>query len=744
MSQGEAVPRPSSPSSTERATNVSSTSPTSCRTRMYVDDPGTRQPYHDPRGRAAVTEVDAKRQQLRGPKSSDTHDTIGNFDGPQRGMATSGPPPASISLACALPGEPTASSSIMARSPYGAAEGSPSRRFVYQPSSITATSQSNPSTTAATSPPGPQRMSVDHPPQQSSPPASHPYAISARQILTPKSPRASLLGRSALRPLEPPAIPASNLASSAVSRGSVTAPEYHAQSGYIAAPSAAPTQYAPPPSQGHQSIAPAPAPVRASADPVRPSTSYGYYQSGTYTEPLRTAGVKREHSGQPIYTNSPYTTTPSSLSVNRTYSAPAAFGETKHWDPTGILNPATVAKSDALKKLAIEGGQPVLALKPQDGEEILVPVDLHGGSKIQDEKRQRNAGASARFRQRKKEREKDLAEMNTRMAEHIRELESRYNELLKHCNDLAADREFYRNERNRLRELVLRTPSIKEWAERAPPSPPQRPAPPPYTLDSSAFYPPTTSSPPSPNSPPPSSQTQPAVYPQPTHPRSVSYPDTSVREPPARRRRTDSEPTLPSTSYASMAPTSALPPYLSATSTTCPTTQALHHSMPPPPPQPQAHQTPYTMSPGPSPHITPPPGPPRLPPLRFEHSQAQPPAQQPGPAPAPVPSGPRTPSATPPPVASALPAPQPHPYPQAQAHGQQSQSQPSGGYQEPYQQSSSSYQSGQGATRTSSPFRAGYTTAKAPYETGWATEPPPVRHAPPPMPPSTGSESNGR
>ncbi|POS76325.1 hypothetical protein DHEL01_v205276 [Diaporthe helianthi] len=108
--------------------------------------------------------------------------------------------------------------------------------------------------------------------------------------------------------------------------------------------------------------------------------------------------------------------------------------------------------------------QPHLTLQTNTGEHITVPLDVHQGSRQADEKRHRNAGASARFRARKKERDKDLRE-------NMQRLENENREFTRQIHELHAERDFYRSERNRLRDVVLRTPSIREHAEQGPPSP---------------------------------------------------------------------------------------------------------------------------------------------------------------------------------------------------------------------------------------------------------------------------------
>lgn len=108
--------------------------------------------------------------------------------------------------------------------------------------------------------------------------------------------------------------------------------------------------------------------------------------------------------------------------------------------------------------------QPHLTLQTNTGEHITVPLDVHQGSRQADEKRHRNAGASARFRARKKERDKD-------MRDNLQRLENDNRDLNRQNQELQAERDFYRSEMNRYRELVLHTPAIREHAEHAPASP---------------------------------------------------------------------------------------------------------------------------------------------------------------------------------------------------------------------------------------------------------------------------------
>ncbi|KAI1812152.1 hypothetical protein GGS20DRAFT_45105 [Poronia punctata] len=113
---------------------------------------------------------------------------------------------------------------------------------------------------------------------------------------------------------------------------------------------------------------------------------------------------------------------------------------------------------------AFAEGQAALRIQSASGEEFIVPVDTHQGSRQADEKRQRNAGASARFRKRKKDRE------TMERMEHQR-MENQYRELESQIRALEADRERLRSDRDRLRDIVYRTPDISDLAYQGPPSP---------------------------------------------------------------------------------------------------------------------------------------------------------------------------------------------------------------------------------------------------------------------------------
>lgn len=227
--------------------------------------------------------------------------------------------------------------------------------------------------------------------------------------------------------------------------------------------------------------------------------------------------------------------------------------------------------------------QPHLTLQTNTGEHITVPLDVHQGSRQADEKRHRNAGASARFRARKKERDKDMRDT-------LQRLESDNRDLSRHNQELQAERDYYRNERNRLRDLVLRTPEIRDQAERGPQSPRSAriTAPVSRTGEGSFVGPFATGG--NPSAPSPSSASQ--------HP----PPYSGELERPTRRRRTDPPAADFGTTGYPMRPAqppSTLPPIV---------TQGL-----------QVFATPTASAPPSA----------RLPPLRFDQPPTSPTAAQP-------------------------------------------------------------------------------------------------------------------
>ncbi|KAH7111614.1 hypothetical protein EDB81DRAFT_671376 [Dactylonectria macrodidyma] len=103
-----------------------------------------------------------------------------------------------------------------------------------------------------------------------------------------------------------------------------------------------------------------------------------------------------------------------------------------------------------------EGQQAFLALPGSDSL-IYVEVDYSQASKKADEKRQRNARASTRHRRKKK----IMQEENTKQLQELRD-ERRQLEI--QLEELTHQRDFYQDDRNRLRDIVSQTPGISHLA----------------------------------------------------------------------------------------------------------------------------------------------------------------------------------------------------------------------------------------------------------------------------------------
>ncbi|RYP41170.1 hypothetical protein DL767_001174 [Monosporascus sp. MG133] len=248
--------------------------------------------------------------------------------------------------------------------------------------------------------------------------------------------------------------------------------------------------------------------------------------------------------------------------------------------PTSSLRWSGSFSSITHQGITLADGQPILAINPEGGERMLIPVNTNHASKAADEKRQRNAGASARFRQRKKDKEEEK-EMR------LRRLENQSRELERQNRDLEAELERMRADRNRLRDIVSQAPGISDLAYQGPPSPRPRRSDGPF-LERSPLAP--------------------AVTPAPVAGFTHAVDDPLAGERAPRRRRTDSQLGYPMPAYV-----------------TTPVTLQPGH------PAAAAYTTPLPQ-PG-----TPPAVPPStLPPLRLEPSSGPPPNSGPGPGTGPL------------------------------------------------------------------------------------------------------------
>lgn len=103
-----------------------------------------------------------------------------------------------------------------------------------------------------------------------------------------------------------------------------------------------------------------------------------------------------------------------------------------------------------------EGQQAFMTLPGSDAP-IPIHVDYSQASKKADEKRQRNAKASTRHRRKRKA-------MQEESARQLQDLKVEREDMELRMEELMAQRDFYRNDRNRLRDIVRATPSISELA----------------------------------------------------------------------------------------------------------------------------------------------------------------------------------------------------------------------------------------------------------------------------------------
>ncbi|KAM3080722.1 hypothetical protein ACMFMG_005655 [Clarireedia jacksonii] len=188
---------------------------------------------------------------------------------------------------------------------------------------------------------------------------------------------------------------------------------------------------------------------------------------------------------------------------------------------TSSQNPSSSQTSPASGYPYYQGGQnPPTSGSYFPGSSFGTPVQQGGGSQLQGPPAA-SEGASARFRQRRKEKEKEASSNIEKLQQQNRDLERRLRET-------EGDRDFYRSERNRFRDVLLRNPGMREAAMHAPPSP--------RTM-------------------------RPMSYPGPSPqggPSAMAY-QSDTAERPARRRRTDAQGEFTNVPY-SHSPASTLPP----------------------------------------------------------------------------------------------------------------------------------------------------------------------------------------
>ncbi|KAI1318410.1 hypothetical protein F5Y16DRAFT_135050 [Xylariaceae sp. FL0255] len=113
-----------------------------------------------------------------------------------------------------------------------------------------------------------------------------------------------------------------------------------------------------------------------------------------------------------------------------------------------------------------DGQQAILHIQPTFGPDMMIPVDTHQGSKQSNDKRKRNAVASAKFRENKKKKDEEGRE-------EIRRLRWENRQFSTQLGMIQADAERLRGDRDRLRNIVAATEGISHHAYTGPPTPPR-------------------------------------------------------------------------------------------------------------------------------------------------------------------------------------------------------------------------------------------------------------------------------
>lgn len=198
----------------------------------------------------------------------------------------------------------------------------------------------------------------------------------------------------------------------------------------------------------------------SSQTPISQSTSPSPSIKSPYTGPSPLSPPPRHQLGSQPQTGSYF--------PGSSFGAPQQGSEAPQAGPPGTEGPYMTSLPESIfRHGAQSGGQNsnirFMPISTEHGP-MYVPVDVQAASKMADEKRARNAGASARFRERRKQKEKE-ASMN------IQKLEQQLRDLEKRARDAETDRDFYRGERDRFRDVCFRNPSTRDLALQAPMSP---------------------------------------------------------------------------------------------------------------------------------------------------------------------------------------------------------------------------------------------------------------------------------
>ena len=145
------------------------------------------------------------------------------------------------------------------------------------------------------------------------------------------------------------------------------------------------------------------------------------------------------------------------------YHEPASSTQGPYSRAPSVSAGSIVGSVGSARQTSVSDPIQVLTINTSQGS-YCVPVEVHQASRLANEKRARNAVASARFRQRRKEKERESSTTIEKMQHQTRDLERRIREV-------EQERDFYRGERDRIRDVLNRTPDMRHLAMQGPPSP---------------------------------------------------------------------------------------------------------------------------------------------------------------------------------------------------------------------------------------------------------------------------------
>ena len=173
--------------------------------------------------------------------------------------------------------------------------------------------------------------------------------------------------------------------------------------------------------------------------PPIPRSYHPYPAHSLPNEHSTNSGLHRQSNASTAYLTQSYPGSPSgsSDSLGREDTSPSQQGLEHNHD----------ARIPSSRNYA---GQPAYQMNLQTEQGIMtlpIAVDIQQASKVADEKRKRNAGASARFRQRRKEKEQAAS--------------ATISDLNRKIQVLSDEKEFYKGERNALRDFIERIPGVQ-------------------------------------------------------------------------------------------------------------------------------------------------------------------------------------------------------------------------------------------------------------------------------------------